>query len=78
MWSSISTCISLYLCILLDPFLTSFRIRPQGAYGSILKGRLSSEERGALVDKLCQRANLVRAPFVARGTAANKRTDCCG
>ena len=45
------------------------RINPEGAYGAMLKGRLSLEERGALLKKLRQRATLIRPRNMARGTS---------
>lgn len=50
----------LYSCL-------SVRIRKEDAYGQVLAGRLSSQERSELVKKLIQRASLKRPDHVARG-----------
>lgn len=43
------------------------RIRKEDAYGRILAGRLSSQERSELLNKLIRRANAPRPSSIPRG-----------
>jgi len=51
------------------------RVRPQDAYGSVLAGKLSSEERSTLIQRLVQRAYVERNEFSPRGTERRVRCD---
>ncbi len=54
-------------------YIIIFRIRLDDAYGKVLPGRLSSEERSGLIQKLIERAYVPRPKNVARGTSKSKK-----
>lgn len=53
-----------------------YRVRKEDAYGQVLAGRLSQQERSKLLQTLCKRATTTRPENVARGKSrANTEVD---